>query len=184
VKEPIPLHKQRDRKGMIISDSNGETVSVDFVKPNKNHHADIYVDANGELHEKFVTFFKAVQRAKEQKPLVEVDYNANEGWRHLFSIQRYDYLIVPDIENGFDPLLIDVCDTANFPIISSHLFRVQKMSSKNYLLRLHLDTSNKTPDGLKGITSIEIRSLNNFIGCVKVSVDRMGRLFSPQPIVL
>lgn len=184
VKEPIPLHKKRDRKGMIISDSNGGTVSIDYVKSNKNHHADIYVDANGVLQEKFVTFFKAVQRAKEQKPLVEVDYNASEGWRHLFSIQRYDYLIVPDIENGFDPLSIDVCDTANFPIISSHLFRVQKMSSKNYLLRLHLDTSNKTPDGLKGITSIEIRSLNNFIGCVKVSVDRMGRLFSPQPIVL
>lgn len=184
VKDPIPLHKQRDRKGVIISDEEGKTASVDYVKPNKNHHADIYVDANGELHEKFVTFFDAVQKAKEQKPLVDVNYKADEGWHHLFSIQRYDYLIVPDIKNRFDPLKIDVCDTANFPLISSHLFRVQKMSSKNYVLRLHLDTSNKTPDGLKGITSVEIRSLNNFIGCVKVSIDRLGRITSPQPIVL
>lgn len=184
VKDPVPLHKQRDRRGRIISDANGESVSVDYVKPNKNHHADIYVDANGELHERLVTFFEAVQKANRLQPLVDTDYNANEGWRHLFTIQRYDYLIVPDIEKGFDPLTIDVCDVANFPVISSHLFRVQKMSSRNYVLRLHHDTSNKTPDGLKGITSIEIRSLNSFIGCVKVSIDRLGRISSPQPIVL
>ena len=184
VKDPIPLHKQRDRNGTHILDSDGNGKSVDFVKPNKNHHADIYVDSNGELHEKFVTFFDAVQKANKQQSIVDVDYKAEEGWRHLFSIQRFDYLIVPDKENGFNPLTIDVCNPKNYHVISPHLFRVQKMSSKNYVLRQHLDTSNKTPDELKGIISIEIRSLNNFIGCIKVSIDRLGRIVSSQPITL
>lgn len=184
VKDPIPLHKKRDRNGIHILDNDGKSKSVDYVKPNKNHHADIYVDAKGELHEKFVTFFEAVQKARKKEPLVDVDYKKDEGWHHLFSIQRYDYLIVPDKNNGFDPLAIDVCNPVNYPIISSHLYRVQKMSSKNYVLRQHLDTSNKTPDKLKGISSIEIRSLNNFIGCVKVSIDRLGRISSAQPITL
>ena len=184
MKDPIPLHKQRDRKGIHILDCDGNGKSVDFVKPNKNHHADIYVDSNGELHEKFVTFFDAVQKANKQQSIVDVDNKAEEGWRHLFSIQRYDYLVVPDKENGFDPLTIDVCNPKNYHVISPYLFRVQKMSSKNYVLRQHLDTSNKTPDELKGITSIEIRSLNNFIGCIKVSIDRLGRIVSSQPITL
>lgn len=184
VKDPIPLHKKRDRNGIHVLDNDGKSKPVDYVKPNKNHHADIYVDAKGELHEKFVTFFEAVQRVNKKEPLVEVDYKVGEGWHHLFSIQRYDYLIIPDKESGFDPFAIDICDPANYPVISPHLYRVQKMSSKNYVLRQHLDTSNKTPVELKGVSSIEIRSLNNFIGCVKVSINRLGRISSAQPISL
>lgn len=184
VKDPVPLHKKKDRSGTPILDNNANSKPVDFVKPNKNHHADIYVDGKGELQEKFVTFFEAVQKANKKKPIVEIDYKAEEGWRHLFSIQRYDYLVVPDKQTGFDPLAMDVCNPENYPAISPHLYRVQKMSSKNYVLRQHLDTSNLTPDKLKGISSIEIRSLNNFIGCVKVTIDRLGQITFAHPIVL
>lgn len=184
VKDPIPLHKEKDRNGKHVIDDEGKSKSVDFVKPNKNHHADIYVDANGDLHEKFVTFFEAVQKANKNQPIVDLNYHADEGWRHLFSIQRFDYLVVPDKVSGFDPSAIDVCNPANYPIVSPHLFRVQKMSSKNYVLRQHLDTSNKTPEELKGVTSIEIRSLSNFLGCMKVSVNRLGRITSAQPIMI
>lgn len=184
VKDPIPLHKQRDRNGMIVSDSNGEHVSVDFVKSNNNHHADIYVDANGNLQEKMVSFFEAVQKTCNHQSITDETYRADEGWRYLLSVQRYDYFILPDIENGFNPLAIDVCAPENYAIICPHLYRVQTVSSLDYRMRLHIDATNNSSNVLKGVTIKRIRSLSNLIGSVKVYVDRLGRITSAQPIIL
>lgn len=184
VKEPIPLHKQRDRKGFIMSDSKGEPVSVDFVRSNNNHHADIYVDANGNLQEKMVSFFEAVQKTCNHQPIIDETYRADEGWHYLLSVQRYDYFILPDIENGFNPLLIDVCAPENYAIVCPHLYRVQTVSSLDYRMRLHIDATNNSSNVLKGVTIERIRSLSSLIGSVKVSVDRLGRIRSAQPITM
>lgn len=184
VKDPIPLHKQRDRKGLILSDSKGEPVSVDFVKSNNNHHADIYVDVNGNLQEKMVSFFEAVQKTCNHQSIIDESYRADEGWRFLLSVQRYDYFILPDIENGFNPLNIDVCAPENYAIICPHLYRVQTVSSLDYRMRLHIDATNNSSNVLKGVIIERIRSLSNLIGSVKVSVDRLGRITSAQPITL
>ena len=184
VKDPIPLHKQRDRNGQFVSDSKGDNVSVDFVKSNNNHHADIYVDANGNLHEKLVSFYEAVRKTGKQKPIIDESYNAEEGWRYLFSVQRYDYFILPDKENGFNPLNIDVCSPDNYSIICPHLFRVQAVSSLDYRMRLHIDATNNSLNVLKGHTFERIRSLQDFIGCVKVSINRLGNIIAAQAITI
>ena len=184
VKDPIPLHKQRDRKGLIVSDSKGEPVPVDFVRSNNNHHADIYVDANGNLQEKMVSFFEAVRKTRNHQSIIDESYRADEGWRYLLSVQRYDSFILPDIENGFNPLVIDVCAPENYAAICPHLYRVQTVSSLDYRMRLHIDATNNSSNVLKSVTIERIRSLSNLIGSVKVSVDRLGRITSAQPITL
>lgn len=176
VKEPIALHKKRNRDGTCFFDNNGKTAPVDFVKPNNNHHSDIYIDDKGKLHERVVTFFEAVRMVNSNMPVVDESYKADEGWSYLFSVKRYDYFVLPDKESGFDPLSLDVTNPDNYHLVSQHLFRVQKISLRNYLLRQHIDTASKTPEELKGVSWVMIRSLNDFIGSVKVSVNRIGKI--------
>ena len=161
LKDLTPLHRKDDGTGK------------DFVKPNSNDNSEIYVDEQGELHDNVVSFFDAV---KENKLPV------NENWRYFFSIKRNEYFVMPG--KDFNPLEIDLEDSRNRSLVAKHLFVVQKMSSGDYLLRLHNDTSSGTVKELKDITSMRITSLSKFIGCVKVSIDKSGDLNVLQKIVV
>ena len=102
LKDLIPLHRKEDG------------TAKDFVKPNCNNHADIYVDGQGELHDNVVSFFDAV---KENKLPV------NENWRYFFSIKRNEYFVMPG--KDFNPLEIDLEDSNNRSLVAKHLFVVQ-----------------------------------------------------------
>ena len=145
----------------------------DFVKPNSNDHADIYVDENGKLHEQVVSFFDAVQ-GKERV--------VGEQWRHLFSIKRYEYFVVPG--KHFNPFEIDLENPKNRVLVSKHLFFVQKISAGHYLLRLHSDPTNGELKELQNMNWIRITKLSNFIGCVKVTLDKAGDLRILKKITL
>lgn len=165
LKELTPLHQKEDG------------TAKDFVKPNSNDHADIYIDDKGELHDNVVSFFEAVQSVKKQ-----YSSTVDSSWRHLFSIKRNEYFVMPG--KDFNPLEIDLEDIKNRSIVAKHLFVVQKMSSKDYLLRLHNDTSSGIVKELKDITSIRITSLPKFLGSVKVSIDKSGGLKVLQKITV
>jgi CRISPR-associated endonuclease Csn1 len=76
---------------------------------------------------------------------------------------------------GFDPNEMDLLDISNFATISTKLFRVQKLATKDYFFRHHLETevenNPKTKnitwkrEGLKGINSI-----------VKVRINHIGNI--------
>ena len=180
VKDPIPLHKKRDRKGNVVSNQK----NTDFVKPDNNHHAAIYVNAKGELKEDVVTFYDAVRRANRHLPVIDKNAFVKDGWSFLYSIQKNEFFIFPDVESGFNPLEIDLMKQDNFALISPHLYKVQKISSLNYLLRVHTDTSSKTPNELKDITWKSLRSLKGFIGSVKVKINHLGRIYDIEKIQL
>ena len=148
-----------------------------YVKPNKNSHADIFVDDKGKLREKVVSFISAV-RQKATGVYDEVP----EGWQHLFTVRRNEYFVLPD--KNFDPLEIDLEDPANKKLVSRHLFIVTGISSNEYKFKLHCDASNGNVKELKGVTFERFKSLSKFIGCVKVAIDRSGKLKVLQKICL
>ena len=107
----------------------------------------------------------------------------------MFSMKRNEYFVFPRYEtvkdkNGeeyeiktFDPTEIDLLDSKNYPIISPNLFRVQKLSSKDYWFRHHLETTvdneNKT---LKDITWKRCQSFDAIQGVIKVRVNHIGQI--------
>ena len=175
--EPLNVHHQRDRRANLVIDEKGELIPVDFVKTGGNHHAAIYEDKNGVWHENIVSFFDVMKRAIEHKPIIDKNYNADLGWKFLFTMKQNEYFVFPDEEHGFLPSEIDLMDENNYAIIAPHLFRVQKLSSKFYVFRHQFESSVTAGKLLpQGIAYISIRSENNLKGAVKVRINHIGKI--------
>lgn len=169
-----PLHHRRDRSGAITEDCS----QTDFVSLGNNHHVAIFHDADGNLHEHIVSFFEAVECALHHQPIVDKDYNAALGWKFLFSMKKNEYFVFPNPSTGFDPESVDLCDPHNYAEISPNLFRVQKIASKNYVFRHHLETTVEEIKELRDITWKRIQTVNNLKGVVKVRIDHLGRILA------
>ena len=200
------LHDKRDKDGNLLLDNDGKKQPVDFVNTGNNHHVAIYrkpkldkndqpiLDENGdivyELDEKIVSFYEATSRAMQHLPIIDKTYKQSEGWQFLFTMKQNEYFVFPhydaDGNMTFNPLEHDDAwfkNPENYAEISPNLFRVQKIATKNYFFRHHLETTVAEPKELKGITYKPQLGLNG-IGqngnafIVKVRVNHIGQIVS------
>ena len=149
---------------------------TDFVSTSNNHHVAIFRDAEGNLQEHIVSFFEATMRASQHLPVIERDYNKELGWQFLFTMKQNEYFVFPNEKTGFNPNEIDLLDPKNYAEISRNLFRVQKLATKNYFFRHHLETNVETPKELSGITYKPQLGLSRINGIVKVRVNHIGQI--------
>ncbi len=187
------LHDKRDKDGNLKLDSNGNKVAVDFVNTGSNHHVAVYekplLGKNGEIQfdkfgnilyeidENVVPFYDAVARINAGLPVIDKEYNKNDGWRFLFSMKQNEYFVFPNEETGFNPKEIDLLDPDNYSIISPNLFRVQKFAFKNYVFRHHLETSiDNSAIIMRGKTWRDFRSSKGLNDIVKVRVNHIGEI--------
>ena len=177
VSNAIPIHDQKDHNGKYILNDNGQKQPVDFVSTGNNHHVAIYRDEDGNLQEEVVSFFEAVARVNESLPIINKNKN---GWEFLFTMKQNEYFIFPS--NDFDPIEIDLLDPQNAYLITPHLFRVQKISTKNYVFNHHLETSAvdgellKSKKELSGITYNFIQTPTKLEGIIKVRINHLGQI--------
>ncbi len=169
------LHHKKDHLGNEILDNNGKKIPVDFVSTGNNHHVAIYEDEKGNLQENVVSFYEAVSRVNEGLPIVDKNYNEHLGWKFLFTMKQNEMFIFPS--DDFNPNEIDLLDRENQTIISKHLFRVQKIATKDYFFRHHLETNVLDNSLLKGITW-KREGLNKIKNIIKVRTNHLGEIIS------
>ena len=198
------LRSKKDKDGNYILNEDGTKQAVDFVNTGNNHHVAIYrkpvldkktgqqqFDDNGnakfELEEKVVSFFEATIRANNGEPIIDKEFNKDKGWQFLFTMKQNEYFVFPRYEttkdvNGnevtikvFDPKDIDLLNPDNYSLISPNLFRVQKLTSKDYFFRHHLETKVEDNNKLKTITWIRC-GLSGLNGIIKVRVNHIGQI--------
>lgn len=175
--EPIPLHHQLNQDGSIKVDESGKTMPVDYVNTSNNHHIAIYEDPEGNWHEEIVSYFKAIALKNNELPIVDKHLNESKGWQFKFTMKQNEYFVFPDEKNGFIPTEIDLMDEKNYQLIAPHLFRVQKLSKKNYVFRHQFESSVTAGDSLpQGIAYINIRTENKLKGIVKVRINHIGEI--------
>jgi len=167
------LHSKKDHLGNEILDTKGKTQAVDFVSTGNNHHVAIYKDSKGKLQEKVVSFYDAVARVNLGLPVIDKDFNIDKGWKFQFTMKQNEMFVFPTVD--FDPTGMDLLDEKNTDVISKHLFRVQKISTKDYFFRHHLET---TVDNIKELKEtaykrLGILSLKNII---KVRINHLGQI--------
>lgn len=176
VNEVEALHEKRDHNGKLILDHSGKLQPTDFVSTSNNHHVAIFRDADGNLQEHIMSFYEATARAIQHQSIIDKDYRKADGWQFLFTMKQNEYFVFPNQDTGFNPEEIDLFDPKNFATISPNLFRVQKLSSKNYVFRHHLETKVDDTKELQGVTWKRITALKNLKGIVKVRIDNIGKI--------
>lgn len=174
VKNAEFLHYKKDHLGNEILDKNGKKIPVDFVSTGNNHHVAIYRDEKGNLQERVVSLFDAVQLVNAGESVIDKCYNQGLGWQFLFTMKQNEYFIFPNEKTGFNPNEIDLLDPKNKKIISQNLFRVQKLATKNYMFRHHLETTVEEKKLLLGVAYKPIWSTNLIKDIIKVRLNHLG----------
>lgn len=178
VKNAQFLHHKKDHLGNYILDKNGDKIPVDFVSTGNNHHVAIYRDEKGNLQERVVSLFDAVQLVNAGEPVIDKQYNQGLGWQFLFTMKQNEYFVFPNEKTGFNPKEIDLLDKKNKKMISPNLFRVQKLATKNYFFRHHLETTVEEKKELKDIAYKPQLGLGAIKDIIKVRINHLGDIVS------
>ena len=170
--------------------------AVGFVSPRNNHHLAIYRTPKGKLVESIVTFWDAVDRARYGIPLVithprevmeQVLQRGDVPESVLSLLPPSDWVFVDSLQQDemvviglSDEELQQALEVQDYRKLSEHLYRVQKMSSRDYWFRYHLETSvadNKNSSGripqfyrIAGLKAYEEKNIR------RVRVDLLGRI--------
>ena len=188
--KPVALHDKKNKDGNYVLNENGEKIATNFVTEGSNHHVAIYRDGRGNLQEQVVSVFKVTERVMQGLPIIDKQYKADEGWQFLFSMKQNEYFVFPRYETRindageeerictFDPSEIDLMNPINNELVSQNLYRMQKMSSLNYMFRHHLETNVEEVKELRNITWINIRTPKGMEGVIKVRVNHIGQIVS------
>ena len=172
----VALHDKCDHYGRPVMDADGGRVPADYVKRGNNHHVAIFRDADGNLQEQVVSFYDAVARVSLGMPVIDREYKKDEGWEFLFTMKQNEYFVFPNPETGFDPNEYDLLNPENYAAISPNLFRVQKLTTKDYVFRHHLETSVDYKNVLRHISWERIQNTNGLKGIVKVRINHIGQI--------
>ena len=112
------------------------------------------------------------------------DYKREEGWQFLFTMKQNEYFVFPRYDDKgnmvFNPLDYDLAwykNPENYAVISPNLYRVQKMTNKDYFFRHHLETTVQDLPSLKGITWKRC-GLGGIESIIKVRVNHIGQIVS------
>ncbi|MDE6147166.1 MAG: type II CRISPR RNA-guided endonuclease Cas9 [Bacteroidales bacterium] len=176
INNAVALHDKCDHYGRSVMNADGVRIPTDYVSPGNNHHVAIFRDADGNLQEQVVSFYDAVARVSLGMPVIDREYKKDEGWEFLFTMKQNEYFVFPNPETGFDPNEYDLLNPDNYAVISPNLFRVQKLASKYYVFRHHLETNVEEKKELQEIAWKRISTPNNLRNIVKVRINHIGQI--------
>jgi CRISPR-associated endonuclease Csn1 len=191
----IAIHSVRCFKGgskVRALHTNEKNVPVDFVMPANNHHIALYKDHNGNVHGNTVSFWDAVERKKiglsviVKHPteiwdkILNGTLNCSEEIKNNLPPDRSEFLIsIQQNEMFIHGLsleeLNDALQNNNNALISKHLYRIQNIASRQYILRHHLETRDlrdKTSRELKKMVQLSSASFSS----IKVKINNLGRI--------
>jgi CRISPR-associated endonuclease Csn1 len=196
---------------VVAVSKNADGKGIGFVKPGNNHHIAIYQDRDGNLHENAVTFWDAVIRRRLDLPAVIK--HPSSVWDHLTEkvlpgigtetfaeleaqLPRADweYVMSMNINEmfvfGMEARDLDVAIAAgDYEAIGPQLYRVQKVSNKDYVFRRHVETrvddkfgEDKNP-GLAVTLGrmIRYKSIPPLMLGIKVTINRLGQIERAKP---
>lgn len=193
----IPIKHVRCFTGLtavvpVKSDDNGKAIG--FVKPGNNHHIAIYKDENGILQESVVTFWHAVERKKYGLPIIIsnpkeawkiarekkcptdfLECLPNENWTFEQSLQQNEMFVLGLSTEVYEKAVKE----SDYALLNQHLYRMQKISSSNYMFRHHLETQIDDSAAAKEIG--KFKNIQSFkallqVNPQKVRISLLGKL--------
>lgn len=175
---------------------NPDGKPVGYAVKRNNHHVALYRNKDGEMVESIVSFWDAVMRKRYGLPVViedpdkvwdRINENSEEypddvlstlplpGMEFLMSMQSNEMFVLGLSDDEFN----DAIATNDKALLVSHLYRIQKLSSKIYHFRLHSQA--KADDEKMDIESGMLFRVQSFpvlsnINPRKVKVTALGEI--------
>lgn len=172
----VPLHEKHDNKGNTLTDRRGNIIASDYVSTSNNHHVAIFIDQDGKYQEHIVSLFEAVTRKNQGLNVIDKTYNHELGWQFVFTMKINEYFVFPNPETNFYPKEIDLMDERYLIEISKNLYRVQKLTSKDYFFRNHLETTLDDKKELRDVTWKRVTKIQLLDQVVKVRINHIGKI--------
>ena len=186
----------KDQAKLIPLRYNDESEAVGFVAPGSNHHLALYRNEEGKLVESVVTFWQAISRIRYGLPAIvthprevmEQALSISELPEEVLGALPKSRLRLMEVLRINDMFLIGMKDEEikaaiegeDYPMLSRHLYRVQKLSSMYYVFRYHLETEVKDEKNTSGEIPkfYRIKSLGAYqkLNPRKVKIDLLGRI--------
>lgn len=130
---------------------------VGFVAPGDNHHIALYRDASGKVLESLVTFWQVIERIRFGLPAIITDpretmtqvlERSDLPEEILAKLPSPDWTLVEVLRRNemfligmSDEEIKQAFDRQDYRTLSEHLYRVQKLTYRDYVFRYHLETS-------------------------------------------
>ncbi len=160
---PIPIKKVRVKEVSSGAVKLKDNINQ-WVEPGSNNHIIVYKNALGELCDKAISFWEAVERKKQKQPLYQLPEN---GVKIITTLQINDMFLLGIKEDEID------WKKPNINYLKQHLYRVQKTSSIHYSFRLHnASTLNNKKE------EVELQSFKKWIELnpIKVKISPTGKI--------
>ena len=181
---------------------NADGQPIGYAKKGNNHHVAIYQDKKGEYQELVVSFWDAVERKHYGVPVVIINPHEvwtdvvnkdlsqdflnklpHDDWQFVLSMQENEMFVLDLEDDEFN----DAIERHDYNLLNKHLYRVQKISHREYSFRYHTET--KVDDKYDGIENgrstsmtlgalIPFKSISGLLSHFphKVKIDIMGRI--------
>jgi len=138
--KPVPVLKVRMKENI----GGAEQLKKDanqWVNPRNNHHVLIYKDYKDNLKEEVVTFWTVVERKRQGQAVYQLPLDGKEIISTLHINDMFLLGLKEEEINWENP---------DYTILKEHLYRVQKLTSRDYFFRKH-KSSTITDDDYKQI---------------------------------
>ena len=175
---------------------------IGYAKKGNNHHIAIYQDKDDQYQEMVVSFWDAVERKRYGVPVVITNPHEvwdillnkdlpqeflaklpNDNWQFVLSMQENEMFVLGLEDDEFN----EAIERQDYAALNKHLYRVQKISHREYTFRYHTET--KVDDKYEGIengrttsislgASIPFKSISALLAKFphKVKVDLLGHI--------
>ena len=177
-----------------------------YVNPMNNHHVALYSTPEGKMEEKIVSFWEAVERKNLGLPVI-VD-NPTEIWDNLTSsdkeyptdildnLPEHDWSFIVSMQQNemfilgmSDDEYNDAIEAKDKKALCENLYRVQNLSSSDYVFRRHVETSVDVDETAKLSKKLyRVRSFKALftLNPRKVSITSLGEIldyYTKEPII-
>ena len=175
---------------------------IGYAKKGNNHHIAIYQDKDGQYQEMVVSFWDAVERKRYGVSVVITNPHEvwdsllnkdlpqeflaklpNDNWQFVLSMQENEMFVLGLEDDEFN----DAIERQDYAALNKHLYRVQKISHREYTFRYHTET--KVDDKYEGMengrttsislgASIPFKSISALLAKFphKVKIDLLGHI--------
>lgn len=158
--ERVPVRKVRIKESFGGAESLKDNLNQ-YVNPRNNHHVMIYLDDKGKIKEEVVSLWTVIERKRQELPIYQLP---NGGIEIITTLSANDIFLLGADQEDLKQI--------EYHSLSSYVYRVQKITSGDYVFRHHKASTIINKDEERRLSLKGLMELNP----IKVKITPTGKI--------